>query len=221
VRDNAQLAWLTVIGVVPDLMQSDTGNAYADPILYLPFRQQPQGPMYVLVRTAVPPASLGEACRRTIQTIDPDLPVLDIVTLNAQLALSRWPLRVFSGILGIFGAIALLLASVGLYAVMAHVVSRRTHEIGVRIALGASHGSIRRMVLSAGMRPTAIGLAIGLPAALGVARVMSSLFVGVSPFDPVSLTGAALVLAASAVAGCIVPVQRAIRVDPATALRDE
>jgi predicted permease len=213
--------WLNVVGVVPDIVQTDLSSGDADPMLYLPFRQQPRGPMYVLVRTRVLPASLGEACRRALQTIDPDLPAMDIVTLENRLAISRWPLRVFGGILTIFGAIALLLASAGLYAVMAHVVSRRTHEIGVRIALGASHESILRMVLSQGMRPMAIGLAIGLPAAFGITRVMSSLLVGVAPTDPLTFGGAAFVLSTAAIAGCVAPAQRAMRVDPAVALRDE
>ena len=132
-----------------------------------------------------------------------------------------WPLRIFGSMFAIFALLALILASVGLYAVMAQAVNQRTHELGVRVALGASSAAILRMVFAQGMRQMALGLAIGLAAAFGVTRVIGALLVGVSPTDPVTFGSVALVLTLAAVAGCAVPARRATRVDPAVALRHQ
>jgi putative ABC transport system permease protein len=121
----------------------------------------------------------------------------------------------------IFALVALILASVGLYAVVAQAVNQRTHELGVRVALGASSAAILRMVFAQGMRQLALGLAIGLAAAFGVTRVIGALLVGVSPTDPITFGSVALVLTLAAVAGCAVPARRATRVDPAVALRHQ
>ncbi len=213
--------WLTIVGVVPNVTQTDFSHLQNEPLVYVPFRQEPRLGMYVLARTRVPPGSLGEACRHAVQSVDPDLPARDVITLDTQLARSSWPIRVFGSMFAIFAGIALLLASVGLYAVVAHMVSQRTREIGVRIALGASHSRILRMVFAQGMRPMSIGLVLGLAAAFGVTRVLSALLAGVSPNDPLTFTLVATVLIASAFAGCAIPARRAMRVDPAVALRHE
>jgi putative ABC transport system permease protein len=213
--------WLTVVGVVPNLTQSDFSHAHNEPLIYLPFRQETLRGMYVLARTRVLPGSLGTACRRAVQAVDPDLPAHDVITLDAQLAQSSWPIRVFGGMFAIFAGIALLLASVGLYAVVAHMVSQRTHEIGVRVALGAARPDILRMVFAQGMRPMVIGLVLGLAAASAVTRVLSALLTGISPTDPLTFTMVATVLICAAAAGCAVPARRAMRVDPAVALRHE
>ena len=120
-----------------------------------------------------------------------------------------------------FAGIALLLATVGLYAVAAYGVSQRTQEIGVRVALGASAGSILRMVFTSGMRQAAIGLALGLAASLGISRVLTAIIVGVSPTDPLTFGLVVGVLLAAAILGCMLPARRAMRVDPAVALRHE
>src|SRR5260370_28733245 len=132
--------------------------------------------------------------------------------MDAQLERSSWQLRVFGAMFGIFAGIALLLASVGLYAVVAHMVSQRTHEIGVRVALGASRRSIQQMVFAQGLRPMAIGLVLGLAAAMGVTRVLAALLTSVSPTDPVTFGLVAAVLIASSLAGCAIPALRALRV---------
>jgi len=174
-----------------------------------------------MARTRVPPVSLSQAFRREVQAIDQDLPVQRVRTLDEQLAQDYWPLRVFGAMFAIFAAIALLLATVGLYAVVAYGVNQRTHEIGVRVALGASAATILRMIFSTGMRQMAIGLAIGLAAAFGITRVLATILVGVSPTDPLTFTGVALVLIAAATLGCAIPARRAMRVDAAIALRHE
>jgi hypothetical protein len=212
--------WMTVVGTIPDVLQ-DPQRADGDPTVYIPFRLEPRLSMSVMARTQVAPSSLTEPVRSAVQAIDRDLPVHDVRTLDDQLALAYWPLRVFGAMFAIFAGIALLLATVGLYAVVAYGVNQRIHEIGVRVALGASAGTILGMVFIGGMRQMAIGLGLGLAGALGITRVLSAILVGVSPTDPLTLGAVALVLIAAAALGCAVPAGRAIRVDPATALRHE
>ena len=213
---------MTVVGVVADILPGSQ-RANAHPMLYQPYGQDPLPSRFigVLARTNVPPASLGQTFRRTVQAIDRDLPVQEVSTMQDLIALERWPLRVFGAMFAIFAGIALLLATVGLYAVVAYGVSRRTHEIGVRVALGASDGTILRMVFSTGMRQAGIGLMLGLAAAFGVTRVLSAILVGVSPTDPLTFGAVSAVLLAGAALGCAVPARRAMRVDPAIALRHQ
>jgi putative ABC transport system permease protein len=213
--------WFTVVGVVPDITQSDFTHNQADPLVYFAFPQKPQRWMSLMVSTRLRPGSLGDACRRSLQNVDPDLSARDVIPMEQQFALASWPLRVFGSMFAIFAAIALLLASVGLYAVVAHVVSQRTREIGIRVALGASRRKVMRMVFVQGMTPMAIGLAIGLAAAFGVSRVLAGLLSGVSATDPATFSLVAVVLLIAAVIGCALPARRAVRVDPMEALRQE
>jgi putative ABC transport system permease protein len=212
--------WMTVVGVVPDYLPGQPEDQ-PDGVAILPFRQEPRPWMFVLARTRVNAASFGNTFRREVQAIDPDLPVRDIVKLDDRLALGRWHLRVFGSMFTIFAGIALLLATVGLYAIVAYGVSQRTQEIGVRVTLGASAGSILRMVFTSGMRQAAIGLVLGLAVAFGVSRVLSANLVGVSPTDPLTFGIVAGVLLSAAILGCTLPAHRAMRVDPAVALRHE
>lgn len=222
IRGDTRQPWITVVGVVADLMPSSQ-RANPDPMLYQPYRQDPAPTRFtaVVARTRVSPASLGQAFRREVQAIDRDLPVHNVVTMEDLLALDRWPFRVFGSMFAIFAGIALLLATVGLYAVVAYGVNRRTQEIGVRVALGASAASILRMVFSTGMRQAGIGLVLGLGAAFGVTRVLSALLVGISPTDPLTFGLVTAVLLSAATLGCAIPARRAMRVDPAIALRHE
>src|SRR5262249_28516164 len=121
VSSNPQ-AWLTIVGVVPDITQADFTHLQSEPLVYLPFNQEPRRGMYVLAHTRVPPGSISAACRRAVQAVDPDLPARDVIPLDEQLVLSSWPLRVFGSMFAIFAGIALLLASLGIYAVIAHMV---------------------------------------------------------------------------------------------------
>ena len=214
-------AWLTVVGIAPDIAQKDMRNVAPEPALYVPFPQDPQRSAVILAHTRVAPASLGETFRRTVQSLDKDLPARDVGPLEDQLARMLWPMRIFGSMFAIFAAVALLLASVGLYAVVAQAVNQRTHELGVRVALGASSSAILRMVFAQGMRQAGIGLAVGLAAAFGVTRVIGALLVGVSPTDPITFGSVALILTLAAIAGCAVPARRATRVDPAVALRHQ
>jgi predicted permease len=214
-------AWLTVVGEIPDVIQNDLGKGQRDPIVYLPYRQQPIRGMNVLARTSVPPATLGDAFRREVKVLDQDLPVFNLRTLDDFLAQRNWPWRVFGSMFAIFAAIALLLASVGLYAVIAHSVSQRTQEIGIRMSLGASGAKVLRLIFMQGMRQLVAGLLIGLAAAFGVTRVISTLLVGISPTDATTFITVALVLSFAGVLGCMLPARRAVRVDPVIALRHD
>ena len=212
-------AWLTVVGVVPDVVQSDTSQGAHDPLIYLPFGRMPRREMVVAARTSVPPETLGNAFRRAVQSLDGDLPVTDLRTLDEMLWERTRSWRVYGSMFSIFAGMALLLASVGLYAVMAHSVSQRTQEIGIRMAMGASTREILGMVFAQGMRQLIAGLAIGLAASFVLTRVLGALLVGVRPADPLTFVTVALVLTLAAVFGIAIPALRASQVDPIVALR--
>jgi putative ABC transport system permease protein len=212
--------WLTIVGVIPVVIQDNSDNTEA-PLIYLPFQQEPRGGMYVALRTSVPPGTLASSLRHEVQMVDENLPVNQLDTLTNMLMLRSWPWRIFGTMFAIFALIALILASVGLYGVIAHSVSQRTQEIGVRVALGASSGRILRLVFAQGMTQLAIGMAIGLAAAFGVTRVLKGLLIGVSSTDPTTFMIVALVLTVAGILGCLIPARRAVRVDPVVALRHD
>jgi putative ABC transport system permease protein len=213
--------WLTVVGIIHNIVQSDNSQGARDPLLYLPYRQLPTREMVIVARTLVPPGNLGETFRREVQALDSDLPVTDLRTLDALLWERTWTWRVYGSMFSIFAAIALLLAAVGLYAVIAHGVNQRTQEIGIRIAMGASKSNILRMVFAQGASQLLIGLAVGVAASVAVTQVLGSLLIGVKPADPVTLVAVAIVLSAAGVLGCGIPARRATKVDPIVALRYE
>lgn len=191
-----------------------------DPMVYLPYRQKPGGSMWIFVRTRGNPLSLAAAFRHEVQALDSDLPVYGPFDLPERLE-RYWDSRFYGMIFLIFAAIALLLASVGLYTVIAHSVSQRTQEIGVRIAMGATSSDILALVFKQGMLPLGIGLALGLAGSVAVNTILKSALVQVSPTDPIALAAASAVLILAAFLGCLIPARRAIRVDPAVALRNE
>jgi predicted permease len=216
-------AWLTVVGVSTNISQSDASLPDSDSqlIVYLPYRQKPGPPMWFVARTRVPPESLATAFRHAVQVADPDLPVFGPWTLENRLG---WVYRDRSNLVelfALFAGIALLLASVGLYAVVAHSVNQRTQEIGIRMAIGGRAPDILRLVFRQGMLPLAIGLAIGFAGSFALTPILRSMVVQVSTTDPVAFGGAAAVLIFAALLGCWIPARRAMRVDPVIALRHE
>ncbi len=221
VTDHAAKPWLTVIGVLPDVLQNFHRPLEHDPLIYLPYAEEPQREMFLVSRTHVPAGTLTNAFRRTVQNMDENLPVYDVRTLESRLAQQRLSASVLGAVFSVFAAIALLLASVGLYAVIAHSISQRTQEIGVRMAVGATRRDILRLVYAQGMRPMLLGMALGLPAAFGVTHILRMALIGVSPGDPLTFAMVVLVLAMAAVLGCAIPARRAVRVDPIVALRYE
>ncbi|MBZ5623127.1 MAG: FtsX-like permease family protein [Acidobacteriia bacterium] len=212
--------WLTVVGVCQDFRQRLDRDGF-EPVVYVPYRAKPVGAYAILARSGVSPTSLTSAVRKEIQAIDGNLPVFGVATLEENFLRQRWPFRVFGTLFALFALIALLLSSVGLYAVMSYSVTRRTQEIGVRLAMGASSGSILFLVLWHGLRQLGIGLAIGLAGAFGLARVMKSLLVGVTPTDPTTFLVISAVLIVVGVVACWMPARRAMKLDPTVALRYE
>ncbi len=214
-------AWLDIVGVAPELPQNLLRPLGRQPLVYLPFDVEPQASAFVMARTAVPPATLVQSFRRAVQTLDENLPAQNVYSLEERISSSRLNVAAFGKLFSLFAAIALVLASVGLYAVVAHAVSRRTQEIGIRMAMGGASGDIVTLVLKQGLGPVAGGLIVGVPLALAVTRILSRGLVGVSPTDPAAYAGAALVLGLAAVIGCALPAIRAIRIDPLAALRHD
>ena len=174
-----------------------------------------------MVRTAGEPLALVDPVRRMIHDLDRDLPISSVFTMDRIVVRSLWQPRLFSWIFAVFGAVALVLAVVGVYGVVAYSVAQRTREIGIRMALGAERGRIRAMVLRQGMCATAIGIGIGLAGAVAVTRVMGALLYGMSPTDPATFGLVTLVLAGTALVACLVPARRATKVEPLVALRYE
>jgi hypothetical protein len=213
--------WVTVVGVNQDFQQTRPQASEIEPLIYLPYRMKPSSGYAIMVRASGAPKALTSAIRRAIQEIDGDLPVFDVRTLEEQFEQQRWPFRVFGTLFTVFALIALLLSSVGLYATMAYSVSRRTREIGVRMVMGATAGSVLWMVLSQGLWQLAIGLVLGLAAAFGVARVIGSLLVRVTPTDPTTFVTISAVLIAVGILACWMPARAAMKVDPMVALRWE
>jgi putative ABC transport system permease protein len=212
--------WLTVVGVVGDVRQ----RSLDDPVrqgMYVPHAQLPTRGFTVVIRTDMEPLALVDSMRRTIHDLDRNLPIWDIFTMDRVVVRSLWQPRLFSWVFGFFGLVALVLAVVGVYGVVSYSVAQRTREIGIRMALGAGRGQIQAMVLSQGLRATAIGIGIGLVCAMAVTRVMGALLYGVSPTDPATLGLVTLVMISTALVACLIPTRRATKVDPLVALRYE
>jgi ABC-type antimicrobial peptide transport system permease subunit len=213
--------WRTIVGISPSILHDSTRGPEPNAVVYLPHRQTPPASATLLVRSALPPGSVMAAVRREVQAIDQDQPVFTVQTLDQILAQNRWPFRVFGGLFAIFAAIALVLSSVGLYAVMAYSVTQRTQEIGVRMALGAAGGDVSWLILKRGLIQLALGLTIGLGGALALSRVLRTVLFQVAPTDPVTFASITVLLTIVSLAACLVPARRAMRVDPLVALRAE
>ena len=211
-----------IVGVVADVKHSNL-KAVAVPEMFIPTEQAQRlvREMTVVLRTTSDPLALAGAMRREVAAIDPDQSLSNLSTMSQLLAASvaqpRFSLLAFA----VFAAIALVLASVGIYGVMSYSVSERTHEVGVRMALGARPGDVMRLVLGQGLRLALAGVAIGLMAALALTRVLTSLLYGVSATDPATLAMVVVLLTGVALLACYLPARRAARVDPVVALRQE
>ena len=191
------------------------------PTAYMPYFQGPAGDASFVVRTAGKPESLVAAVRQAVHDVDGTLAILDLRTLNQQVARSWAQERAFAGLSGSFGVLALLLATIGLYGVIAYGVAQRTREIGVRIALGARTQDILSLVLRHGMKLVGLGILVGLAGALAFTRLLRSVLYGVSPTNAVTLIIVSAILFVVALLACYLPARRAARVDPMQALRYE
>ena len=212
--------WLTIVGVVADMKRTDF-NSEVRPETFFPHAQGAATSMMLVVRGAGDAASLAGLVRSQVRALDPDQPVFSVRTMEEQLSDRRAQHRFNMILLAVFAALALVLAAVGLYGVMAYSVTQRTHELGVRMALGARAADVFRLVVGRGMLLAALGVGAGLLASLALTRVMASLLYGVSATDPLTFGGVALALAAVAFVSCYLPARRATKVDPMGALRYE
>jgi putative ABC transport system permease protein len=212
--------WWEIVGISGNV-KHERLDREAKPEVYFSYRQYPRNFMSLVVRTAADPSSLSGAIRSQVLAIDRDQPVFDIKTMDERLSKSVAQSRFIMLMLAIFSVLALVLSAVGVYGVMAYTVSQRTHEIGIRIALGAQRSDVLRLVLGQGMILTLAGVAVGLAASLALTRVMRSLLYGVSSTDPLTFIAVAAILVAVALLACYIPARRAMKVDPMEALRYE
>ena len=216
---------MTVVGVVRDVKQNgleeDTGTElyfYYPQVAALGFGSNT---MNVVVRTSTPPASLATAMRQAVWSLDGTLPLADLQPMDRVLFDSVARPRFLTLLLALFGAVALALAAVGTYGVMSYTVAERTHEIGIRMALGAKAGSVVKLVVVQGLQVAGIGLALGIAGAFALTKFMSSILFGVSASDVTTFVGVPILLMAVASVACLIPARRATRVDPIEVLRAE
>jgi putative ABC transport system permease protein len=212
--------WMLIAGVVKDV-KSDGLDTESMPEMYMPYSQNVSSGMTLVVRTLSNPSNSVAAVREQVQAIDKDQPVYDIRTLAQLLGEAIAQRRLNMLLLGAFALIALLLATSGIFGLMTYTVTQRTHEIGIRMALGAQKSDILKLIFGRGMSLTLIGLMVGLAAAFALTRLMSSLLFNVSATDPLTFLSVALLLAAVALVACYIPARRAMKVDPLIALRYE
>ncbi len=212
--------WYTIVGVVSDTKLYGLANP-ARLEVYLPFRQNPSSGMSLVVKSSADPAALTTEIREAVQSIDKDQPIFAISTMEELRSNSVATRRMTLVLLGLFSGLALVLGAIGIYGVISYSVAQRTHEIGIRMALGAPRRDVFRLVVGQGLKLAGIGIAIGIVAAFGLARLMSSLLYGVSTTDFETFAGVSILLALVALLACYVPARRAMRVDPIVALRYE
>jgi putative ABC transport system permease protein len=211
----------TIVGVVADVKVNSLINYHRDREMYVPFAQFPSREMGFVVRSTADRATLGDAIRNTIWSVDSEQPVSQTRPLKAIVADEYGGYQVVSELMGFFSVLGLFLGAIGIYGVMAFMVTQRTHEIGIRLTLGAQPREILRLVVGKGLWLAGIGIAVGILGALAMTRLLSFMLAGVSPRDPLTFTGVALLIAAVALAACYIPARRAMRVDPMVALRYE
>ena len=220
VGSGAPKDWMPVVGVVSDVRHMSLAQE-PDVEIYFPFAQRPQTAMKVAVRTASDPLRFAPSLRRAVLELDPDQPVSRVASMEQNLMDSLAPKRLSTFLLGIFAALALALATIGIYGVISYSVACRKHEIGVRMALGARRGDVLRMVVAQGTELALLGVTAGLAASFGLTRVIRSLLFEVKATDPLVFAGVAILLTAVAALASYIPARRAARVDPMIALRYE
>ncbi len=212
--------WFTVVGVARD--SKATGlNEKPKPFLYLPLDQVYHATMIVNARVLGDPLAAGMAVENAIHELNPALVVFDVADLEARWQIASFQQRIAGTFVGAFGLLALVLATVGVYGVTSYTTRQRVHEIGIRVALGASKEDVLRLVMGQGLRLTLVGVGLGLAAAFGLTRFLKSMLLGVTSTDALTFFTVAALLCAVALLACFVPALRAIRIDPMVALRHE
>jgi putative ABC transport system permease protein len=191
------------------------------PVMFQPFAQARSSFVYIAARTAGPPLAITQGVRDAVAALDNDIPLYWVLSLDGAIAQSLWFVRVFGFMFMIFGLVALFLASVGLYAVMAFSVSRRTREVGIRMALGAQARDVVRLILGQGALQLGVGMTIGIAFAFGISQLLKIILFQVQPRDPAIFGGVVAVLVVVGFVACLVPAKRATMVDPLVALRSD
>lgn len=222
-RSDSENPWLTVVGVVSTFEMTGPLNFGGSPPegMFVPLAQEPTNGVAILAKTAGDPFGLTAAVRDIVTRLDPDIPLTLVDTLDERVNEASMELYIIGGMFMIFGIVALFLACIGLYAVMAFSVSRRSSEVGIRMALGATAGRILRLIIGQGVKPIAIGVAIGLLLAVFLGRALATFLYNVKPADPLTFVGIPVLLIAVSLLALLVPANRAARIAPATALREE
>ena len=213
--------WIQIVGVCADTRYASL-RAEPPPMFFLPYVQQSEiGGMTYEIHTRMNAEAILPALRRAVQRVDPDLPLVNVRTQDQQIEADLEQERTFVALTSGFGLLALALAAVGIYGIMAYSVANRTNEIGIRLALGAQPGQVRGMILRESSWMAAVGIVVGLGAALALARLVKSMLYGIQPYDPVTLAAGVLLLLAVALAASWIPARRASGVEPMQALRHE
>jgi len=211
---------MTVVGICGDIIH-DWFNRRNTPTMYRPYRQLPTNYFGIVIRTDGDPSSLAAPVRRALLGVDPEQPVFDMMTMRRALHERTIGLQYLVGVMTVFGGIALVLASVGLYALISYLVVQRRHEIGVRVALGASRSQVVRLTIGQAFRLTIVGSGIGLVLSIALGRLIQAGLVGVGSSDPRVFVALAGVLIGTALIAAYVPARRAAAIDPMVALRTE
>jgi putative ABC transport system permease protein len=211
----------TIVGVVPTFLQGSDSDAFRNAVVYLPFLNAPDRTSSLLIRSALPPASVMAAVRSVVQSIDADQPVFNIETLAQVFANERSIFRIFATLFAVLASIGLVLSAVGVYGVIAYAVTQRTQEIGVRVAIGAGRWDVAWLFLRKGLAQIAIALLIGLPAAMALGAIAQFRLVEIEPTDPVTMVAITVLVIVIALISCVVPARKASKVDPVIALRAE
>ena len=219
--DDPTSAWFTVIGVVPDVMIEELGDREVTPTAFVPYPYQEMPNTGLIVRASGDASALTPQIRAAIRASDPTLPVFAAASMDTIRKQGFWQYQLFGQMFGTFGVLALVLAVVGVYGVLSYSVSQRTKEFGVRMALGAEPGDVRRMMIGQGLRLAGWGIALGLVGALGITRLIASLLYNVTATDPVSFGAVATLMLVVAATAAYLPARRATKVDPMVALRAE
>jgi len=219
-RDDAATSWMTVVGIVGDI-KYDWSDRGPQPTIYSSYHQDPRPYTYLSIRASGDPTAIIAVVRSQIAAVDSEQPVFNVKTLERVISESVVGLSYVAVMMTVLGLIALVLASVGVYGVMAYSVTERTHEIGIRMTLGAGKSEVLRLVMVKGLVLTGAGLVIGMAMSVGLAQLLANLIFGVSATDLSIFGGVAIALATASLLACYIPARRASRVDPMIALRYE
>jgi len=221
IRPMSGEGWHTIVGIVSHLVQSDLAGETRRGVYYASLYQRPMPMGSILVKTSGDPSVAATTMRSAVRTVDPNLPLYDVKTMETLLADSLAPRRFATRLLSFFAAASLFLAALGLYGVLTYAVAQRTREIGIRMALGAERGAVTKQIVGQGLRLAGIGVLIGIGVAIACARLIESQLFEVRAIDPVTIAGMTSTLVAAALLASWLPARRAIRTDPAVTLRHE